>query len=185
MQPTPQKVSWWLAGPLEGRVYSVAPGPRQRRPHLRRLRWASQKAWVFDLLPGPRGLRGPREAPQGHPSGFWGLAGPSRKPPGPTKNQTKEPMSQEESIEQSSRTRDNKSAKKRKTAPQLGPPTLRLSRETYLAKFRAQGRGDFPGRLGEERGARPRLPFPGASQPYTRADQKLKGCPRVPNSCVP
>ncbi len=48
---------------------------------------------------GPGGSGGPWEAPQGHPSGFRGLPGPSRKPPGPTTNQTKKPMSQKQSIE--------------------------------------------------------------------------------------
>jgi hypothetical protein len=52
--------------------------------------------------PEPRGLRGPREAPPRPSVRDWGLPGPSRKPPGPTTNPTKKPMSQKESIEQSS-----------------------------------------------------------------------------------
>ncbi len=61
------------------------------------------KILVLDLFsPGPGGLCGPREAPQGHPLGFGGLPGALRKHPGPTMHQTKKPMSQKETIEQSS-----------------------------------------------------------------------------------
>ena len=65
---------------------------------------AGQQVCEFSFCgPGPMGSGGPREAPQGYVSGFRGLPGPSRKPPGPTAKQTKKPMSQTVSIDQSRR----------------------------------------------------------------------------------
>ncbi len=52
------------------------------------LKNASHKIWVFRFFgPGP-GSGGPREAPQGHPSGFWDFHEAPGTPPGPTTNQT-------------------------------------------------------------------------------------------------
>jgi hypothetical protein len=69
--------------------WSPSSSPRRRR-RLVRLKGPCKKYRFLGFWPGGSG--GPRAAPQGHASGFGRLPGPSRKPPGPTTNQTKNQM---------------------------------------------------------------------------------------------
>ncbi len=83
----------------------LASVPRLPPPQTPLASGGGQATPKLGSLVGPRffdlGSWGPGGS-QGLPSGFRGLPGPSRKNQGPTTNQTKKPMSQKESTEQSS-----------------------------------------------------------------------------------
>ena len=66
--------------------------------------WSVSSGSVFMFFGrGPGGLRGPRDVPQGHPSGFRGLRGPPGSPRDPPRTPPTKTMSQKGSIDQSSR----------------------------------------------------------------------------------
>ena len=90
---------------VRGKVGKSYPAPTQKPEREISDLW--KRYGFLDLLPGPRGLRGP---PGGSPGPSVRVWGTSRKHPGPT-NQNNKPMSQTESIEQSSSSAEGQIAK--------------------------------------------------------------------------